>query len=119
MSSTWRRSANCSEREAGAHFSKPPPSGRLTTRGLKEFDGVAGRIVQHDLRSARSTRDLVTKRDSGRAESVDLADQIVNDEVDSVPAAGRGRSAVRHRSAGGACRSAEQKPKIAACHVGK
>ena len=51
--------------------------------------------------------------DAFAAEAIDLGDEVDEDEVDAVPAAGTGLSAVGHGSAGGAGRAAEQQPQAA------
>src|SRR5437773_10422913 len=57
--------------------------------------------------------------DPGGAESVDFGREVIEDEVDTVAAAGSGPAATGHPAPGRAARSAEQQPQVAAGHVGK
>jgi hypothetical protein len=73
---------------------------------LKEFDGVAGRIVQHDLRTARSGHDIAPKRQSCFSQTLHLARQILHDEMNAIPAPGGRPAPVRQGTACGTCRPA-------------
>src|SRR6266511_4125988 len=58
---------------------------------LEELDHVARRILDQDLRAARSLHDLVPERHAFRAEPFDLGGEVVDDQMDPVPAAWSGR----------------------------
>src|SRR6266436_9053108 len=57
--------------------------------------------------------------DPGGAKSIYFGREVFDDEVDTVPAAGSGPAAIRHRAPGRAARSAEQEPQVAAGDVSK
>src|SRR5215203_432752 len=77
-----------------------PPTTMSSLGGLEELDRVAGGIVERNLLAAGATDDVVAKREPGRAQALDLARDIVDDEVDAVPATRPGLAAVGHRPAG-------------------
>jgi hypothetical protein len=79
-------------------------------RRLKQLDEIAGGILQQDLRSARAAHDIVAELDAGGAQPRDLGRNIIDDEMNAVPSAGTGASAIGHRSSGRAFRPAEQEP---------
>src|SRR5213594_1975391 len=64
------------------------PARRATSLAprLKQFNRVPGRVVEQDLRAARSGHDVVAEMDPGGAESIYLGREVLNDEVDTVPA---------------------------------
>ena len=86
---------------------------------LEELDDVAGRILEQDLLAAGPFDDVVAERRAGVAEPGDLGVDVVDDEVDAVPAAGSGLGAVRHRPPRRARRPGEQQPQVAALDVGE
>src|SRR5207247_8170234 len=63
--------------------------------------------------------DLAAESDARRAKPRDLGLDVVDDEVDAVPAARAGLPAVWHRTAGRACRTAQQDAKWPADDVGE
>src|SRR5215831_6624256 len=62
--------------------------------GLEQLDEVAGRVLDQDLLAARAGHDVVAERHAGGLQAVDLGRDVVDDEVDAVPAAGTGLLAV-------------------------
>src|SRR2546428_2187819 len=78
--------------------------------GLEELDRVSGRVVEQDLRAAGSLDDIVAEAEPGGAQPGDLGLDVVDDQVDAVPAAGAGPAAVGHRPAGRAARAAQEQP---------
>ena len=87
--------------------------------GLEQFDRVAGRVLEQDLLAARAGDDVVAERQPGGAQPLDLGGDVVDDQMDAVPAARPGRPAVGHRPAGRAGRTAQQQPQLAADDVGE
>ncbi len=57
---------------------------------LEQLNGIAGRVVEQDLRAAGSGDDVVAEVHAGLAEAFDLGREVVDDEVDAVPSPGRG-----------------------------
>ena len=66
------------------------------------------RIFEQDLLSAGTGDNVVSERESFRAQSVHLGCYIAHDEVDPVPSPWCGHGAVRHRSTCRALRPAQQ-----------
>src|SRR3954453_23446330 len=80
--------------------------------GLEQFDRVAGRILQQDLRAAVAAHDLVTELSAGGPEFRDHGRQILDFDPDAVPAAWCGELAFGHGLAGPTgARSVELQPK--------
>src|SRR5262245_7895699 len=84
---------------------------------LEQLNKIAGRIHQQDLRAARTGQDVVAKLEAGGAQASNLGRQIVDHEVNAIPATGPGPLAIGHRPARRACWSAEQKPQRSAGDV--
>jgi hypothetical protein len=91
----------------------------LSTRRLEQLDGVAGGILEQDLLAARPANDVVAEGEARGPQPLDISRDVVNDEVDAVPAAGTGCAPVGHRPPGRARRTAEQQPQVAAHDVGE
>src|SRR5690242_5763066 len=96
-----------------------PAKGAVSASRLEELDGVAGGIVEQDLSAAGAGHDLVSEGNAFAAQAVDLCLDVVDDEVDAVPAARNRCAAVRHRPAGRAGRPAQQEPERAAADIGE
>src|SRR5262245_56512698 len=75
----------------------PAVTGLASAPGLEELDRVAGGVVEHDLPAAGAADDLVPERDSFTGQAFDLGLDVVDDQVDPVPAAGPRLASVRHR----------------------
>ena len=60
---------------------------------LKDLNRIPGRVVEQDLRAARSGHDVVAEMDPDGAKSIDFGRVVFDDEVDTVPAAGSGPAA--------------------------
>src|SRR5207245_9960253 len=88
--SAWRRVARPS---AHARSSRP------LRRRLEQLDEVAGGILYQDLLTAVAHDDLVAESSARRPQSLDLAPQVHDLELDAVPAARLGLVAVGHRLA--------------------
>src|SRR3954454_17283996 len=90
----------------------PRTSSRTRVRaalcGLEELDRVPGGGVEQDLLAARAGDDVVAKAQAGRAQSRDVGREVLDDEMNAVPATGPGRAAVRHWAPGGARPAAQQ-----------
>jgi len=84
---------------------------------LKEFNEISGRVYQQDLRSARSRDDVIAELDAGGAQACRFRRQVVDDEMYTIPTAGSGLCAVRHRSCRRTRRSAEQQSQRSAPHI--
>src|SRR5262245_44533893 len=96
------------------------PLGRWRGGGeLEELDDVAGGVQEQDLPAAGSLDDVVAEPCTGVAEAGHLGIDVVDDQMDAVPAAGSWLGAIRHRPPCGAARSAEQQPQAAAGDVGE
>src|SRR5262245_3134029 len=96
------------------------PLGRWRGGGeLEELDEVAGGVQEQDLLAAGSLDDVVAEPCTGVAEAGDFGIDVVDDEVDAVPAAGARLDAIRHRPPRGAGRSTQQQPQVAAGDVGE
>src|SRR6266536_260323 len=87
--------------------------------GLEQFDGVAGGVLQQDLRAARPGDDVVAELQAGGTEPVDLRGQVTDLQVEAVPAAGDGSGAVGHGPPARAGRAAEQQPHAVTADGGK
>jgi hypothetical protein len=61
--------------------------------GLEELDRVPGRVVDEDLLPAGPGDDVVAEPEACGAEALDLGVDVVDDEVDAVPAARSGLAA--------------------------
>jgi len=57
---------------------------------LEELDGVAGRIVEHDLLASRPADHVAAEDDARGAKPFDLRLDVVDDQVDPVPSGGPG-----------------------------
>jgi len=68
---------------------------KLLPSRLEQFDWVAGRIVEKDLRPTWPGHDVVAEMDPGLAESLNLCAEVFDNEVDAIPAARTGLTAVR------------------------
>ncbi|CCM75936.1 hypothetical protein BN77_3123 [Rhizobium mesoamericanum STM3625] len=77
---------------------------------LKEFNEIAGRVYQQDLRTAWSRDDLISELNAGGPQARHFGRQVVDDEMYPVPAARSGPFAIRHRSSRRTRRPAEQQP---------
>ncbi|MGW1738695.1 hypothetical protein ACWCPQ_07755 [Nocardia sp. NPDC001965] len=86
--------------------------------GLEQFDEVARRVLPEDLSSAEAADDVVAEADTGRREPFDFGGDVVDDEMDTVPAAGLRGRAVGHGPGGGAFRPRRQQPQRAAGDIG-
>src|SRR5262245_19096998 len=96
------------------------PLGRRRGGGeLEELDDVAGGVQEQDLLATGSLDDVVAEPCPGVAEAGDFGIDVVDDQVDAVPAAGTRLDAIRHRPPRGAGRSAEQQPQVASGVVGE
>src|SRR5215218_5596448 len=91
----------------------------LAGRRLEELDHVAGWILEQDLLPAGPGHDVVAECGAGVAQACDLSVDVVDDEMDSIPAAGAGLAAVRHRAPGRALWSGEEQSKVPAAYVGE
>src|SRR4051812_18812756 len=69
-------------------------------RWLEKLDRVAGGIVDQYLLAARSADDVVAEAQAGGAQPLHLASDVLDDEMDPVPAPRRGCAAVGHRPPG-------------------
>ena len=90
-----------------AIFIRPP---FLGLPWLKELDWIARRVVDQNLRAARAFHDVVSEAETGRPQTLHLGREIVDEQMDAVPAAGLRLSSVRHRAGGRARRPAEEQP---------
>src|SRR5712691_11416021 len=89
-----------------------PPAGRTGRRrggarrecsgGLEQLDRIAGRIVDEDLPSAPPGHDLAAEPAAGALQPRDGGRQVVELELDSIPAARHGLLAVGHGLSGAA-----------------
>src|SRR5215208_491304 len=93
--------------------------GHLRAGGLEELDRVAGRILEQNLLAARTGDDVVAERQPGGAEPFDLGRDVLDDEVDAVPASRLRGAPIRHRPPGRALGAAEQQAQAAAPDVGE
>src|SRR2546430_10036552 len=91
----------------------------LARRRLKQLDRITGRIVEHDLLAARTADNLVPEPHACSAESSDLGFDVLDDEVDAVPSARSWLTSIRHRTTGGALRSAQQEPERPTDDIGE
>jgi len=89
----------------------------MRVSGLEQLDQVASRIGDQDLASAGSRDDLAAKGDSSGTEPVDLAVEVVEDQVDAIPA--RPRVGGGCSTSTGAGRAGEQEPQRSADDVGE
>src|SRR5215218_8343019 len=92
---------------------------RSGSGGLEELDRVAGGIVEQDLLPAWAGDDVVAERQPRGAEPFDFAGEVLDDQMDAVPAAGLWCAPVGHRPSGRAGGAAQQQPEVAPGHVGE
>jgi catechol 2,3-dioxygenase len=85
--------------------------------GLEQFDWVAGWIVEHNLCAAGAGDDVTAELDACCSQSVDFAADVIDDQMDAVPATGDRLASIGERSRSGAGRAAEQEPERAAGDV--
>src|SRR3954469_24886373 len=76
------RQASHTHRAQGARRRAPSRAG-----GLEELDRVAGGVLEQDLPPAGPGDDVVAECQAGGAQAVDLIRDVLDDEVDAVPAA--------------------------------
>jgi hypothetical protein len=57
-------------------------------QGFEEFDVVAGPVFQQDLLGADASDDLIAEPCPGAAQALDFARQVLDFQLDAVPAAG-------------------------------
>jgi glucose-6-phosphate 1-dehydrogenase len=69
--------------------------------GLKQFDQIAGRVLQQDLRPAGAGYDIVAKLHACRTQPLNLHGQIAHNQMNAIPAAGTRLAAVGHRKGEG------------------
>jgi hypothetical protein len=86
----------------------------LSAGGLKKLNQVARRIDQKDLPSPRSGHNVISEAHTGYPQPRDLAVNVINDEVNAIPAARLWLLAIRHRPPSGAGGTAEQQSEGAA-----
>jgi hypothetical protein len=86
---------------------------------LEELDDVTGGVQQENLLAAGSFNDVVAELGPGIAELDDLGVDVVDEEVDAVPATRSGLGAVGHRPSGRAGRTSEEQSEVASLYVGK
>src|SRR5262245_14426505 len=77
---------------------------------LKQFDQIAGWILDENLGAAGPGHHIVAELDTGAAQPVDLRRQVLDDQMDAVPAARARSLPIAHRSSGRARWAAEQQP---------
>src|SRR5215217_3909458 len=64
---------------------------------LEELDGVTRRILEQDLAAAAAGHDLAAKAGAGSAQPLDLGVEVVDLDLEAVPAARLGHPPVRRR----------------------
>src|SRR6476661_7732297 len=95
-----------------------PRSGEASPRSrLEQLDDVPGRVEQQDLLAARTFDDVVAELRPRVAQPRDLGDDVVDVEVDAVPATRTRLFAIGHRPSRGARRAREQQTQVAAFDV--
>src|SRR4051794_16624773 len=88
------------------------PGGRL-----KKLDRIAGRVIQHDLLTARTAHDIAAEVHTSSTQPCHLGLDIFHNQMEPVPASWSGLAAVRHRTPRRTGRSGQQQPQVAACDV--
>src|SRR5829696_5818537 len=92
-------------------------------RRLEQFDGITRGVLQQNLPASVARHDLVPEPMARRLEPFDHAREIVHLDLDAVPPAWGGNTAIRHGLACAACsRPIEQKMQVAArqrCEAGR
>ena len=86
----------------------------LAVGRLEQLDGIAGRVLDHDLFTARAGHDVVAEPDARVTEPRHLRLDVVDREHESIPSAGRGLRAVGHGPRRRACRTAHPQVELAA-----
>src|SRR5882724_9132897 len=71
-------------------------AGTSLTRGFKQFDGIACRVVEQDLLSAHASDNVVAEVGSRLAQRLDFAHEVGDLELYAVPAAWLGLAAIGH-----------------------
>src|SRR6266487_1120948 len=64
--------------------------------GLKEFDGVARRVVQQNLFASIPIHDVVAKRCTARTQRLDETCEVIDFDLDAIPAPRRRLPSIRH-----------------------
>src|SRR4029079_10603975 len=86
---------------------------------LKQFDQIAGGVLQQDLRSAGAGDDIVAELHARGTQPRNLDGEIAHNQMNAIPAARPWRAAVGHRPSGRTLRPAEQQTERSEPHVGK
>src|SRR5262245_54681249 len=101
----------------------PRNSSRLARSGsarrLEELDRVPGRVVDEYLLAAGAGDDIVAEAETRCAEPLHLGLDVVDDEVDAVPATRLGLPPVGHRPPGRALGTRQEQSQIALVHLRK
>ena len=79
---------------------------------LKQLDGVASRIIQQDLLATKPAHDVVAELRPRLAQGLDLPVEVIDLQLDAVPAARLGFASVGHGLGGpaGSARCIQQQP---------
>jgi hypothetical protein len=97
---------------AGSDADRESAAGRL-----EELNHITGRVLEQDLQPSRSGHDVVAKPQARCPKTGYLGSEIVDDQLEAVPAAGVRSPAIGHRPARGARRATEQQTQVAAGDV--
>jgi hypothetical protein len=95
------------------------PAAPSTWGWLKQFNRVAGWILEQDLLPARTGDYVISEAHPCPAQTRNFSIDVVDQEVYAIPAAWAGLPAIGHRSSSRAGAAAEQQPQIAASYVGE
>ena len=116
-----RASASRARRRCFPCRSSRSSSVSFPSRGpwLEKLDRIARRVVDQDLRAARALDDVVAEREPGLTQALHFGRDVVDQQMDAIPAPGPGLSSVRHRAGRRALRPTEEQPEIAPLHVGE
>jgi hypothetical protein len=93
----------------------------LWAAGLEQLDHVAGWILEQDLLPAGPGHDVVAERGARIAQVCDVSVDIVDDEMDSIPAAGAGfrpSGIGRPAELCGPARSSRRLPRVTSANAG-
>src|SRR5262245_44999235 len=91
-----------------------PHLGIATSRGLEELNHVSGWIFEEDLRRAGTGHDVIAEADARALEPFDLACEVLDDELDAVPAPRTRTRSIGHGATGGTLGPAQEQAQLAA-----
>ena len=86
---------------------------------LEELDRIPGGVLDEDLGATRTSDDVVAEPQSRRPKAIHVRREVLDDQLNAVPAARLGLTPIGHGPAGRAGSAAEQEPQVATSDIGE